>query len=249
MAFSGIGNPARTPRCRSDAQAITLLIHSPAMTRLEDRRPLVVFALFCLAALALAGCGSVLTRQSRHYYLIWNLTLAVIPLVCALGIDVLARHGKERLAVALGIPWLLFLPNAPYILTDFIHLQRSPTPWAWGHLLLLVWFSFAGLAAGIFALHIVHRCVTERLGPALGWAFVAGMSVLSGIGVALGRFQRWNSWDILHQPQGIAQDLMRHFPPARLSPETILPWGLGAFFGFAYLLFWSLRPRQETQAR
>jgi uncharacterized membrane protein len=212
------------------------------MTRPEDRRPLLVFALFCLAALILATFGSAITQQSRHYYLIWNLILALVPLVCALGIDALALRRRDRLALLLGIPWLLFLPNAPYILTDFIHLRRSPTPWAWGHLLLLVWFSCAGLASGILSLHLVHRCLTERIGNALGWAFVAGISILSGIGVALGRFQRWNSWDVLQEPHGIANDLLRHFPPTRLSPEAVLPWGLGLFFGFAYLFFWSLRP-------
>lgn len=219
------------------------------MTRPEDRRPLLVFTVFCFAAFGLAALGSVITGQRRHFYLVWNLFLALIPLACALGIETLARLGRDRLALALGVPWLLFLPNAPYILTDFIHLQRSPAAWAWGHLLLLVWFSFAGLASGIFALHIVHRRVTERMGPAFGWIFVTGISLLSGLGVALGRFQRWNSWDVLHQPQGIAYDALRHFPPGRLSPEALLPWGLGAFFGFAYLLFWSLRPGSEAHAR
>ncbi len=211
------------------------------MTRPEDRRPLVAFGAFCGAALALAGLGSAATGRFTHFYLVWNLVLAVVPLVFAVGVDVLIRRRRDLPALALGVPWLLFLPNAPYILTDFIHLQRPFHPWAWAHLLLLVWFSFAGLASGVLSLQIVHRCVAERAGPVVGWLFVAGVSLLTGLGVALGRFQRWNSWDILHQPTSIAQDLLRHVPSGRPTPEGLLPWGLGAFFGFVYLLFWSLR--------
>lgn len=212
------------------------------MTRLEDRRPLLAFSALCLAALALAVLSTVATHQARHFYLVWNLTLALVPLGCALAINALADRGRERLAWALGVPWLLFLPNAPYILTDFIHLQRTHHPWAWGHLLLLVWFSFAGLTSGILALHIVHRLVRERSNAMLGWLFVGGISLLTGLGVGLGRFRRWNSWDILHQPGHIASDILGHLPVGRWSVETLVPWGLGAFFGFAYLLFWSLRP-------
>ncbi|MGE3313143.1 MAG: DUF1361 domain-containing protein [Limisphaerales bacterium] len=214
----------------------------------EDRRPLLAFCAFCGASLALAGFGTLATGRVVHFYLVWNLVLAVVPLALAVGVDALVRNRREIPALALGVPWLLFLPNAPYILTDFIHLQHPFHPWTWGHLLLLVWFSFAGLASGVLSLHIVHRCVAERLGPMVGWMFVGGVSLLTGLGVALGRFQRWNSWDILHQPTSIAHDLLRHFPLARPTPEAVLPWGLGAFYGFAYLLFWSLRSAPARQS-
>lgn len=218
------------------------------MTRHEDRRPLFALAALCAGALSLAVLGTVVTRQSRHFYLVWNLFLALIPLACALGIDGLVRLGRGRLALALGVPWLLFLPNAPYILTDFIHLQRTQSPWAWGHLLLLVWFSFAGLASGVLSLHLVHRLVTRQWGAWTGWVFVTVTALLSGLGVALGRFRRWNSWDILQQPQDIAWDIVRHLPLGRITSETLLPWGLGAFFGFAYFLFWSMRPADPARS-
>ncbi len=214
----------------------------PAWIRAEDRRPLLALAALCGGAFALAAGGALMTRQFRHAYLVWNLFLALLPLAFALAVDASSLRRRNALALALLVPWLLFLPNAPYILTDFIHLRRTHSPWAWGHLLLLVWFSFAGLASGILSLHIVHRRVAELRGHWIGWGFVVAIAVLTGLGVGLGRFQRWNSWDILHQPGLILSDLARHLPLGRLSAETMLPWGLGAFFGFAYLLFWSLRP-------
>lgn len=219
------------------------------MTHIDDRRPLIALGALCAAALAMAVLGMVITRQAAHFYLVWNLTLAVVPLAFALGMEAASRQGRHRLALGLGIPWLLFLPNAPYILTDFIHLQQSRGYWAWGHLLLLVWFSFAGLASGVLSLNVVHRLVAHRLGPALGWCFVGGISLLTGLGVALGRFQRWNSWDVLHQPGNVLFDILRHLPVGRPSTESLIPWGLGAFFGFAYLLFWSLRSPSPSPVR
>jgi len=216
------------------------------MLRIEDRRPLLALFALCAGAVGLWFLGAALSQRIRHAYLLWNLVLAVVPLAFALGIEVLAGRRLYGCALALGVPWLLFLPNAPYILTDFIHLQRSHSHWAWVYLLLLVWFCFAGLASGLFSLHLVHRIVTERLGSALGWLFVGGTSLLTGLGVALGRFQRWNSWDIVHQPGEIVADLFRHLPSQQLSYESLVSTGIGTFFGFTYLLFWSFRHPQPT---
>ena len=83
-----------------------------------------------LALLSVAAVGLLVLRADRvgeaaFFFLPWNLFLAWIPFVLALALAVVhVRRGPRPLLWSLGAGWLLFLPNAPYILTDFIHLGR-----------------------------------------------------------------------------------------------------------------------------
>ncbi len=206
--------------------------------RLPDLRALLGMV---AGSLALAVLGFVLTRRFFHGYLVWNLFLALVPLGLAMGMRGLAGRDRTGAAWALGVVWLLFLPNAPYLLTDFIHLRETPRGWVWGHWLLLVWFSFTGLLAGLFSVRIVHDLLEARWGRARALATVTLVNLLCGVGVALGRFERWNSWDILHQPHGILTDLLRHASNAPLGLENGIALGTGAFLAGAYLVVWTLQ--------
>lgn len=208
------------------------------------RRPLLAVVALCLGALGLAFFGGLATRQFRHLYLVWNLVLALVPLGLSLGVHHLSLTGRDRWAVALAVPWLFFLPNAPYVLTDFIHLSDTPDRFAWAHLLALAWFSFAALAAGLLSLRIMHHLVERRWGTAWAWGFAANVCLLTGIGVTLGRFHRWNSWDALREPFAILVDVLRHVPLGADKPSvvTMFPWAFGVFFGLAYFFVWTLTP-------
>jgi uncharacterized membrane protein len=96
--------------------------------------------------------------------------------------------------------WLLFLPNAPYILTDILHLTRASQAPAWYDLALLLSCSGTGLLLGYLSLIDVQTIVARRFGPARGWIFAMVSLVLSGFAIYLGRFLRWNSWDVLIEP-------------------------------------------------
>lgn len=210
----------------------------------HTHRPFIALALLCVGACFLALIGAVMTRQAEHFYLVWNLFLGVIPVGLALAVQSLEERGRLAFAGVLTVVWLLFLPNAPYILTDFIHLIRTPRVWAWGHLVALVWFSFAALMAGLLSLRVVHGVVENRYGTLMAWVFVSFVSFLTGIGVALGRFHRWNSWDALRDPRQILTDAFHHVPVGSTpSVEVLFPWAFGAFFGLAYVFVWSLTPR------
>lgn len=142
--------------------------------------------------------------------LVFNLGLAWIPFIAA-ALAYLAR--RHRITFFLIMPvctavWLVFFPNAPYLLTDFQHLAdtRGSAP-LWFDVIVMIWFAWTGLLLGIASLYLIHEIVTDLLGGWLGWAFAIAMTVLSGIGVYLGRFLRWNSWDLLHSPVNIAKDM------------------------------------------
>lgn len=139
-----------------------------------------------------------------------NLLLAWIPLVAAL---LLARPGGGILrTIGLGAVWLAFLPNAPYMVTDLVHLSlESHTGLFYFDAAMLTLFGFLGLYLGSAALHLVHHAVTATRRRATGWAFVALVCALCGVGVYLGRVERWNSWDLLRAPHLIIQSALKVF--------------------------------------
>ncbi|HEY5980112.1 MAG TPA: DUF1361 domain-containing protein [Microlunatus sp.] len=161
---------------------------------------------FALVAMSLAAAGLLAVRMDRagqpaFVFLSWNLFLAWVPFMLSLGMAVVHRRGGPRpLLWVLGAVWLLFLPNAPYILTDFIHLGRAGGVPLWFDAALIGTFAGTGLALGLASLLIVHRLVEARAGRALGWTVAVGSLVLSAVGVYLGRFPRFNSWDVVTDP-------------------------------------------------
>lgn len=158
-----------------------------------------------LCAITAFGCA-VLARPYA-FFLPWNLFLAWVPYVIGRGIVRLARrtpHGTGVLVFPTAL-WLLFFPNAPYILTDLVHVGRLP---AWlmlpGAVLILA-YAILAMMLGLYSLKDVHGVVRSRLGPSWGWAFAGTVLFLSAIGVWMGRVLRWNSWDVLHDPWGVVR--------------------------------------------
>jgi uncharacterized membrane protein len=162
--------------------------------------------MFPLAALLAASAWCVVLLVVRKYefgaaghaYLVWNLTLAWIPLL--LAILLLASYARRRSAlelIAVGAAWLLFLPNAPYILTDFVHLGQAHRLY---DTILIGSFAFTGLALGFASLLLVQLVVTRAGGALLGWVTAMGSLFFASIGIYLGRVMRFNSWDAVQQP-------------------------------------------------
>lgn len=164
---------------------------------------LVVMSAGSIALLALRAAR---IGEPTFAFLVWNLFLAWVPFVLSLGLAWLHVRGGHRIALgALGVTWLLFLPNAPYILTDFIHLGAAPGMPLWFDAALIGSFAGTGLLLGLGSLLVVHRVVDARAGRAAGWGVAVGSLVLSALGIYLGRFPRFNSWDVLTNPGGLVE--------------------------------------------
>lgn len=136
-----------------------------------------------------------------HVSLIWNLFLAWIPY----GISVLMVRKEHWFKSPLAFYptvflWLLFFPNAPYIITDMFHLQARPQIPLWYDLLLIFSFAWNGLILGYLSLMKVERQIVHRAGVRVAQVFVFAVIALGAYGVFLGRFLRWNSWDFLVNP-------------------------------------------------
>ena len=146
--------------------------------------------------------------------------------------------------------WLLFLPNAPYIVTDFVHLSAtSPAP-LWLDGVELSAFAWTGMLLGFVSLYLVHAVARHRFGMAPSWVGVLGVLALVSVGVYLGRVKRWNSWDLFTQPGARLAQLHAHLgDPASLTRAAAISLAVTCLLAAAYLVFYVLMGvRLETSA-
>ena len=191
--------------------------------------------------------------SGNYNFLIWNLFLAWIPFLIAYFTYTLTLSRRWVYAVVpvAAFLWLIFFPNAPYILTDFQHLAKvtGDLP-VWYDVMMLIWFSFTGVLLGMVSLFLMQEIVRREFGRWVGWGFVALVTALSSAGVYVGRFLRWNSWDIFRNPSGMAQYTIQSVQDPSLQSIGFI--GLfGAFFLFLYVTLYTfghlLLERQKNE--
>ena len=176
-----------------------------------------------------------LTRGTTFLFLAWNLFLAWIPLLISSLLPRFQNTGRFAVGAVL-IVWLLFWPNAPYILTDLFHLRPRPGIPYWFDLMLLLSFAWTGLLVGLVSLRQVQKFAARRWSRVRARALVVGVILLGSYGVFLGRYQRWNSWDLFTNPLALVEDVANTF----IAPASGFPIGLtvvlSGFLGCTYLL-------------
>jgi uncharacterized membrane protein len=207
----------------------------------RHRAPLAVFAALLLASATstlLVTARVVHTGRLTYAFLVYNLVLAWIPLAFAALADLLDRRRSRLSAAPTALcvaAWLLFFPNAPYIVTDLMHLRVQDNRLFWLDLVALLAFAWTGLALGFMSLALVQRLVARRVGRRLSWLFASLVIAASAFGIYLGRFRRWNSWDVIRSPRALLADaagtLLHPFANAQVFAYCIV---LGAFLLTAY---------------
>jgi len=147
--------------------------------------------------------------NTNYSNLSWNLFLAWLPYFFSMAAAGLHRLFPRRWPwlIPLALAWLAFFPNAPYIVTDFYHLAARPPVPMWYDIGLIAIFAFTGCFLAIASLRTMQFLVEAHVGRLAGWLFVIASLGLSGLGVYLGRFGRWNSWDLLIQPKAVVKDI------------------------------------------
>ncbi len=175
-------------------------------------------------------------------FLLWNLFLAWLPVLFAL---LARRHRASRLGRWVwGGLWLLFFPNAPYLLTDLLHLGQIGHVPLWYDLIMLLTFALAGLFLGFASLFWLQDLVTKTWNQLTGWLFVLVVLGLSSFGVYIGRFLRWNSWDLLLNPTVLLRDLADHLLVRSQFVETAaVTLLLTAVFIGSYFIIFALPPQ------
>jgi uncharacterized membrane protein len=205
---------------------------------------LLVLALMMASAIcdAMLVARVLRTEELKHAFMPGTLILAWFPPIFAIGV-----RASVRLPVAAGAPvalgccalWLLFLPNAPYMVTDIMHYRVTNELPVWYDAIMLGSFALTGVMLGAVSLYLMHE-LAERLGGViLGWLFAAWSIVASGVGIYFGRVLRWNSWDLVRSPSLVAEDalvLVRH--PVEYQAAWALIVVSSAFFWAAYVVLW-----------
>ncbi|MEZ4318919.1 MAG: DUF1361 domain-containing protein [Myxococcota bacterium] len=197
------------------------------------RHALYATLLLGAAAVASYGVRVAYTDSWTFLFLPRNLALGWIPVAVALLVAAASRAGQGWLVAPLTGLWLLFLPNSVYLLTDLIHLRSRPDiPHVWDSTMCGA-FAGAGIVAGVSALSIVEEAVGRHLGVLWTRLALGPVFLLTGLGVWLGRYERWNSWDIARDPLGIALDVLRPM----LQPSTHL-WGITLTYAAVLAISW-----------
>jgi uncharacterized membrane protein len=188
------------------------------------------------------------TGSPSHLFLMWNLFLAWIPYLCAMVMAYLhARRAAAWQYVLPCVVWVLFFPNAAYLVTDLYNLQDSPPVPFWYDIGFFAIMAWTGLLLAVASLQIVQRMVRRTFGVLSSWLVVLVVVALNGVGIYLGRFMRWNSWDVVTDPFPILHDAVRPFlhPIAyRQSVAVILVFSALLFVVYVSVL--ALQHRRES---
>ena len=220
---------------------------------IRNRYSLAVFVLLnlaCAICVMLVVARVAYSDSDRHTSLLWNLFLAWIPFMLAYFAHMVSwRRATLYLIIpVIAFLWLIFYPNAPYMLTDLQDLSRraSDAP-LWYDVIIVVWCSWTGMLLGVISLYLMQDIIIRTFGRTTGWVFVFVISALSSFGIYVGRFVRLNSWDILQNPAETAQEILGVVidPSRRLAAFTLL---YTIFFLFVFLLLYSFNHMQREQA-
>ncbi len=164
-------------------------------------------------------------RTSSYLYLslLWNLALAWVPMIAAWLIFWTERRNFAS-PVGRGLiflTWFFFFPNAPYIVTDLIHLTpRFGIP-VWYDLMVIVYCACTGLVLAFGSLHLMQQVFSSRFGNWSGWLLVGLTIPAASFAIYLGRFLEWNSWDIVLNPWSLIANILSIWRNPLADPAPI----------------------------
>lgn len=196
-------------------------------------------------SMALLALRIMYTDTYDYGFYIWNTFLAAIPYVCS---NMLDRQPKMNLfPVILLAVWLLFFPNAPYIITDLLHYEERPGVPYWFDIILVASATWNGLILGIVSLMQVELFLAKHIPPIWVKLSVFTSLLLCGYGIFMGRFLRFNSWDIFTNPQELAYTSAHHVLTPHHYPKL---WVFTVLFAVMLsLIYYTLKkmPRLITK--
>ncbi len=214
------------------------------MKKKKQTNLLILLALLSAYCIALLVVRIWITESIFYGFLVWNLILAYIPFVISKMI--LIKSFKKPIFLIWFLVWLLFLPNAPYIITDIFHLNKQTTMPIWFDLLVVISFAFNGILLFFLSVYDVNSILLQRFSIAKTWIITTGIFFLTGFGVYLGRFLRFNSWDMASNPKIVLIEIFVRITQPTSPPRT---WGFTLGFGtlllLGFLFFKTINAKEE----
>ncbi len=202
------------------------------MKKWRSRRGQFIIALLIssLVGVGLFGYAAYRDRSLAYDYLSWNLFLAWLPLLFALRLmNVLRRkRWSSWEALATSFLWLVFLPNSFYMISDLIHLQQVPNSDILYDTLMFTSFVFTGVMLGFSSLYLIHLQLRRRFSLRGAAVWITITLLICSIAIYMGRDLRWNTWDILVNPNGLLFDVSDRLQHPAAYPQMLLV--ISAFF-------------------
>ena len=181
-----------------------------------------------------------LNHSFFYLFLIWNVFLATIPFVITSYLTMQPNIKKMKLILWFGT-WLLFLPNAPYIITDLIHLRLNPDSYLWLDILVVTSFACNGLLLFYLTVLDMKNILKTYLKKPVNDILLVMLLFLSSFGVYLGRFLRYNSWEILSNPKYLILDIFNIvLQPITYREAWLFTFLFGIFLNIGFWMFTQL---------
>lgn len=208
----------------------------------QQTRSLLYFSTF---SLALVMARILYTERITYLFLLWNLFLAAIPLVLTKGLSKKPTFLHRLYNLGVVLAWVLFFPNAPYIFTDLFHLRYSSSSIIWYDTTLILSIAWTGMLFGYLSLVRIERFLNTLLSNRSTMVVIYSMLFLSAFGVYIGRYLRFNSWDVISDPFSLLFKVSEHAFNPFIHPRT---WGMTFVFGlFLSLLYTSLGTLRNSE--
>ena len=189
---------------------------------------------FCLFIGLLIGIRSIYSGSFKYLFLAWNIFLASIPLLISASFKSLHKRSGWKQTMLFAC-WLIFFPNALYIVTDLLHLDQESNVPKWFDVLLLFSSSILGLAMAYLSLFRVENYLLQVFKPKQVEGIIMAILFFGSFGVYLGRFLRWNSWDIIRNPFGLLSSVIQRFIFPFSHTRT---WGITILFAVLFYLIY-----------
>jgi uncharacterized membrane protein len=192
--------------------------------------------------LLLFGIRVFVSQNLLYFFIPWNLFLAWLPLFF---IGKLGTGGYNIRNIFWIVLWLLFFPNAPYIITDLYHLEHRPPVPLYFDLVLLFTAAWNGLLMGLLSVKKLEEWLLQFHKPVKVKMIVIACFFLCGFGIYLGRYERFNSWHILTQPLDLVSDVFQRF----IYPlDHLRTWAVTVLFGSVLFLFYETINRLQNHS-
>jgi len=184
------------------------------------------------------------TGRLTFLFMIWNLFLAYIPYALTSWMSTRPPGISRRtFFIPLALVWLLFIPNSFYILTDLFHLpgqygDGGVPPWY--DLALILSFAWNGLLLGVLSVRQMEKFLLRGSSVREELLFLYPVMWLNALGVYIGRYLRYNSWDVVKDPFELLDDIARMIiHPLRNQPA----WDMIGCFSILMTLIYLMMKR------
>ena len=196
----------------------------------QDNRILKSLALLSLSSVVLFLAGILFYGDSLFWFLNWNLFLAWLPLLFVWQLVETLKHHPwlSWRGILYSLLWLSFLPNSFYIATDFVHMRYATSTTSLFYVVIILSFTLNGFILGYMSIYLFHKQLQKRVSALATRSIIATVLLLCSFAIYLGRYLRWNTWDVIVNPAGLLFDV---------SDRLINPAAHGQTFRITLLFF------------